>query len=223
VTRGRLLFCVLVLASFFLVTCRRDAEPDGRDCGEATTIDEMMEWVFFRTGSYWIYEEQNSGAIDTMTVYYDHHGVSPTGNREFYMKMESSLDGSTYEYWFNDAWSSESSLRPGCTVREVDCEKYAPNNYSAGNHVFPFPLFIGARVVQWQGLNSSFSIITEYAESDSIGGNLYHGVYTISQEYSPQHDYQPSMYSIAKNVGIVEKVIPNTLEHWKLIEFQIIQ
>jgi len=103
--KNRLRHIALMLVILSFLTCKHEPEidPNSSYCGEATTIDEMMEWVYFKTGTYWIYEEQNSGALDTMTVYYDYNGVSNTGNREFVVKMESSLDGYTYEYWFNNA------------------------------------------------------------------------------------------------------------------------
>jgi hypothetical protein len=137
------LFCIVQLQT------RTCLDPNGPQCGEATTIDEMMEWVYFKTGTYWVYREQNTGVLDTMTVYFDYNGVSATGNREFKIKILSSLDGYTYEYWFNDSWSGDCSLFPGCYCRTVDCEKYKIGDFAGGNHVFIFPLKKGSQV--WQG------------------------------------------------------------------------
>ncbi len=209
-----------------LSTCKHEPEidPNSSYCGEATTIDEMMEWVYFKTGTYWIYEEQNSGVLDTMTVYFDYSGLSNTGNREFVVKMESSLDGYTYEYWFNDAWSGECGTREGCFCRVVDCEKYIPGDYAGGNHFLILPLFIGNKTGQ-SGYNLEFgsSTIISNIQMDTIFYEEFSNVYEIHQAFSPQHDYEESNYKLSRNVGIIQKVIPAFSENWQLIEYLIIQ
>jgi hypothetical protein len=199
-------------------------DPNGPQCGEATTIEEMLEWVYFKTGTYWIYEEQNTGVLDTMTVYYDYNGVSSSGYREFVVKMESSLDGYTYEYWFNDAWSGDCDLLPSCFCRVIDCGKYIPGNVAGANHVFIFPLKIGNQCSQsGGGINFGPSIIAEHIISDTIAGVVYSNVYKIEQTYSPQHEYEASIYKLSDGVGIIQKMIPSFSENWHLIEYQIIQ
>lgn len=207
-----------------LTMCKHDLPPEPVDCGEATTIDEMMEWVYFKTGTYWIYEEQNSGALDTMTVYYDYSGVSATGNREFVMKMRSSLDGYTYEYWFNEAWSTESSLWKGCIIHAVDCDKYIPGDYVGGNHNFVFPLKLGNRAHQLgPNLVPGFTEITEHLDSLIVSQITYNNIYTFRVDFSIQHNRKLSFYRLAKNFGIVEKEIPEFNEHWLLIDNTINQ
>ena len=220
----------IILASVLcltLTTCKHKPEidPEATDCGEATTIDEMMEWVYFKTGTYWIYEEQNTGTLDTMTVYYDYNGVSSTGNREFVVKMESSLDGYTYEYWFNDAWSNKcDTYFTDCFCRVVDCDKFIPGDYAGGNHVFIFPLKVGNQTGQ-SGYNLEFgpSKIIAHFESDTMHTMVFSNVYEIHQAFSPQHNYEESTYKMSYAIGIIQKIIPQFSENWELIEYQIIQ
>jgi hypothetical protein len=216
------LFCLCTVLS----TCKHEPEidPNSSYCGEATTIDEMMEWVYFKTGTYWIYEEQNSGALDTMTVYFDYSGISNTGNREFVVKMESSRDGYTYEYWFNDAWSGECGTRGGCLCRVVDCEKYIPGDFVGGNHVFIFPLFVDNRAGQHgQDLDFGYSRIVEKIDTLILSGTLFLNVYEYSFDYSVQHDYESAEYYLVKNFGIIQKRINSINENWELIEYAINQ
>jgi hypothetical protein len=219
-------FLGFVFVFFSLVTCKHTPviDPNGPQCGEATTIDEMMDWVYFKTGSYWIYEEQNSGDLDTFTVYYDYSGVSNTGNREFVVKMRSSRDGYTYEYWFNDAWSGDCSLFPGCFCRAVDCDKYIPGDYAGGNHVFAFPLKLGSQV--WQsggGQNFGSCKIINHSSTEIIYDNEFFNVFEFKQDFSPQHGYQKSNYKLAADIGIIEKSIPHLGECWKLKQYETIQ
>jgi hypothetical protein len=202
--------------------CKHEPIPD-RDCGEAQTIDEMMEWVYFKTGTYWIYEEQNTGILDTMVVYYDYNGVHPEGFRDFVVKIKSYLDGFTYEYWFNDSYSGDCGLKPGCTCRAVDCEKYKPGNYAGGGHVFAFALRIGNQVGQLYDLTGGTSKIVDKYEMDTIQEMAFGRTYDFRQDFSPQHDFVSSTYRIAHHVGIVKKTIPDLNENWELVEYHIIQ
>jgi hypothetical protein len=221
--RKILFMWLLLLAGLMLVTCRRDVEFD-RDCSEGATIDEIMEWVYFKTGSYWIYQEQNSGQLDTFFVYSDYSAISPSGYQEFYVKMESSLDGYTYKYSFTEAESGECSTAPGCVCRVVWCDKYIPGDYAGGNRVFMFPMRIGQRTVQ-SGYSLDFGTtkVVDYMETDSIQGFVFDGVFDVHQDYSPQHDYHEALYRIVRGVGVIQKILPVESENWEVVEFHVTQ
>jgi hypothetical protein len=217
---------LLFVVCFLCSRCKHEPEPEssGEGCGEATTIDEMMEWVYFKVGTYWVYQEQNTGVLDTVEVYYDYNGVHPEGFRDFVMKTRSSFDGYTYEYWFNDGWSGDCSLIPGCFCRAIECDKYIPGDYAGGNRVFVFPLRIGNQAGQI-GSTSNYgrSLITSRLYSVSWGDHTFYNVYEFNQDYSPQHDYDSSIYRLCKNIGIIEKEIETQNEHWRLVEYRIEQ
>jgi hypothetical protein len=224
----KFIYHILVLTAICVVCSRckhvPEIDPNSAYCGEATTIDEMMEWVYFKEGTYWIYQEQNTGVLDTVLVYYDYNGTHPEGFRDFVVKMRSSYDGYTYEYWFNDGWSGECTLKPGCFCRGIECDKYIPGDYAGGNRVFAFPLRIGNQVGQDAGTsNYGVSRITARYDTIQIEENFFLNVYEHIQDYSPQHDYDSSIYRICKKIGIIEKLIESQSEHWRLIEYRIEQ
>jgi hypothetical protein len=222
--RQIILFVLSLALLLLLVKCKHEPviDPNGPQCGEATTIDEMMEWMYFKTGTYWVYSEQNTGVLDTMTVYYDYNGVSSTGNREFAVKMRSSLDGYTHEYWFNDAWSNEcDTYFTDCFCRVVDCDKYKPGDYVGGNHTFIFPLIIGNRAGQQHGLDFGYSTIVSHSDSVIIGDLIFLDVYEFQLDISVQHNFNEATYKNAKKKGFIEKIIPNQNEHWVIVEFEI--
>jgi hypothetical protein len=218
---------ILLLVALCVVCsrCKHELPVDlGKvECGEAGEIDEMMEWVYFKTGTYWIYKEQNTGALDTMTVFYDYNGVSEVGNRQFLYKIISSRDGFTYSYWFNDGWSGDCPYLPNCYCRAVDCERFRSGFDSDNDHVFIFPLKLGNKVGQYVSMTSGASEITEYHEIDTINELVFTDIYVFHQDLSPQHQNAPSIYSLSKNVGIIKKEVPNVSEIWELIEYEIIQ
>jgi hypothetical protein len=139
------------------------------------------------------------------------------------MKMESSLDGYTYEYWFNDAWSGECSLFPGCTCRAVDCDKYVPGDYAGGNHCLIFPLKVGSQVSQHGGdLNFGLSKIIAFHSTISLGEQYFENTYQFHQDFSVQHNFMESDYWLCKNVGFVRKTISAINEDWHLIDYHTI-
>jgi hypothetical protein len=218
---------ILLLVALCVVCSRCKHEPqldpNREQCGEATTIDEMMEWVYFKEGTYWVYEEQNTGLLDTLIVYFDYKGTSAAGNREFLYRMRSSLDGYTYEYWFNDGWSGECGLFPGCFCRAIECDKYIPGDVD-GNPVFIFPLRVGNQLIQ-SGGGIVFGASRINARIDSLQWLNYTflNTYEFVQDYSPQHEYDTAVYRICKNIGIIEKEIDAQNEHWRLIDYRIEQ
>jgi hypothetical protein len=216
--KALLLLFVLVAGS-----CKHEPPAEPVDCGEATSIEEMMEWTYFKTGTYWIYREINTGVLDTCNVYYDYNGVDELNYQQFLYKIRSSHDGYTYEYWYNEGWSGFGSITPNCFIRVVDCDKYIPGDVAGNSHVFAFPLFIGNQCSQIGGGHYGASRTVDHLSVDSVAGLLFNDVYVFNQDLSPQHGYKPSTYKLCKGIGILSKEIPFLNEKWELIEYRIYQ
>lgn len=67
----KFLLHLLFLSLLCVGLSRCKHEPPEQPCQYDSSLEEMKKWYFFKTGSYWIYEEVNSGARDTVTVYFD--------------------------------------------------------------------------------------------------------------------------------------------------------
>jgi hypothetical protein len=218
VFKALLLLFVLVAGS-----CKHEPPAEPVDCGEATTIEEMMEWIYFKQGTYWIYEEQNSGAIDTMTVIESHQGYSQGGNRAFSYTMSSSHDGAEYEYWYNESWSGN-SVRPECKRRVVFSSRYFPGWQLYENSSFVFPMFIGNKATQYgNGIVYGETRITDIEDSLLLGGLSFGNVVTYHMDYSAEYQEDSAEIVIAKNIGIVQKIVRARSENWKLNQYQILQ
>jgi hypothetical protein len=212
----------MLILALCLAGCRHKPDLDP-NCGEANSIDKMMEWTYFKTGTYWIYQEQNTGVYDTCTVYFDYNGIHPEGWRDFVVKIRSSHDGFNYIYWFNDSWSSENTIRPGCPIRVVECDKYVIGNSLGGTRVFPFPLFVGNTCGQYGSGRYGIAEIISIADRDTLMDSVYFNVVEVRQDCGPQHGFRPSTYKLCHRVGIIQKTIPHLNEDWVLIEKHINQ
>jgi len=78
---------------------------------------EMLDYGYFKPGTYWIYQDSVSGAIDSVWVYdaYYNIGTLPENNSnglnagiyDYYVtKTTSSFYNSDYYYWSNSSWTS---------------------------------------------------------------------------------------------------------------------
>ncbi len=213
----------LTVLCIALSTCKHEPVFDPATCGDAQTIDEMKQWVLFKPGTYWIYEEETSGDRDTVIVteYFD--GVSSGGFAAFGCVMHSSYDGYNYDYWFNDSYSGD-CLSENCSCRRVFCSKSMPGDFFGEGGVFVFPLYRGNYLgVGFGGGDGGIMKIENYPLDMEISDTVYSNCVKYLIENSVQHNWTNAFYSINKNIGVVKKEAYENGEVWNLFEYHIIQ
>ena len=137
----------LLLLSVLLSTCKKEAEDCAAPCpctGDAC-IDEMKDWFLFQPGTYWIYEEQSSGALDTVLVL----GAVESEN-SFFMETESSV----LEEWIPNLWvkykyryqyygDNHCITRPACTCHRLNRIKGRTGDYVGESNILTYPPIVG--------------------------------------------------------------------------------
>jgi hypothetical protein len=143
--RTILLVAFLSLLALALVTCRKpdpDPEPPAV-CQYDSSVEEMKKWYYFKTGTWWVYQEQTTGALDTITVYYDWEGFNTSGTEGFETWCTSSYDGFNYKYYFNSSYSIHCLTAPACNCHKVGRAKTMPGNFVGEGWLFLYPLIEG--------------------------------------------------------------------------------
>ncbi len=210
-------YVILILGVILLSTCTHEKDIPV-DCGDAQTIVEMKEWVFFKTGTYWIYEEQNTGALDTVTVIAHSEGTSAGGFETFGTLMHSSFDDYNYDYWFNDSYSGKCPDNT-CICRRVFCSKYKTGNYFGEGGTFFFPIIVGNYIgVGFGGGEGGISEIDAHIFDYMLNNELYLEVLRFYIENCVMENWNDAQYVLARDVGIVEKKSLESNTHWVLIE-----
>lgn len=214
---------LIVCLCISLSNCKHEPDPNGAQCGDAQTIDEMKQWVLFKPGTYWIYEEETSGERDTVTVteYFD--GLSAGGFAAFGCVMHSSFDGYDYDYWFNDSYSGISS-QDNCFARRIECSKSKPGDHFGNAYVYSFPLKLDRQA----GINATTDLfgyltIIDYPFVWSSSFDTLVSCVKFNTPYAVQHNWTEANYILSKNFGIVQKELVELEQNWFLIEAQIIQ
>jgi hypothetical protein len=182
-------------------------------------FEDMKAWYYFKEGTYWIYEEQNTGQLDTVIVYSNQENQFDTIYQfEWYAN---SSTGDQIHQWVNTSWSGLCPKKISCNCQLV-WRSYAYNgNFVGEDRPFLYPHIEGNQILNlWVGgLSTVESILT----SVQVGTDTYFSVIEYSVEIDNTENDNLSIYRIAKNVGIIEKIIPTNNEDWLLIEYGINQ
>jgi hypothetical protein len=225
------LVAFLSLLAIALVTCHKpDPDPEPCECGEVNTVDELREWAYFKPGTYWIYEEETTGARDTFTVINSHDFVTPAGNAQFDYETIRSSDGYFYKFWFNEGWSVDDCNEGCCSCRILWCSKYVPGDFDGQDRLLTFPTFQGNHVgLAWGGGDYGLITVVDHVHHFSNGFSLYDTVVvercdnSVLDQSASTVEYFEVLYFYAKSVGIVRKEISDSNQIRNLVECNIVQ
>jgi hypothetical protein len=206
-----------------LSTCKH--EPPKDICEYDASLEEMKKWYFFKTGSYWIYEEVNSGARDTVTVYFDEEGISPGGFDYWTMNTYSSYYDYDFNYRFNDSYTVNCLSSRNCQCKKVNRSKVRPGDFVGDENLFLYPIILGN--YNYLGTGGSSTVI-EVFDTISIGEmefqnvNCWFADNCLTENINPINwdDGVPAKFYFAQEVGIVRKEVLEYIQDWQLVEFQ---
>jgi hypothetical protein len=182
-------------------------------------FEDMKAWYYFNEGTYWIYEEQNSGLKDTVIVYSNLENQFDT-IFQFEWSATSSL-GNHLHQWVNTSWSGPCPKRISCNCHIVFESRSFNGEFIGENAPYSFPHinknWIGN---MWPGGKTTINSIQD---SVTFSNNTFYSVVEYYNDMDAIQDNFPSQTKFAKNVGMIEKKIPALNEEWRLIEYQINQ
>ena len=227
--RQIILFVLSLALALSLVKCKHEPPPEvPKVCQYDSSVEEMKKWYYFKTGTWWVYQEQTTGDLDTITVYYDWEGTNSSGTVGFEWTATSSWDGYDQYYIFNDSYSIHCITAETCTCHKVKRARGQPGNFVGEAQIFLYPLIeenynsvSGYINGQWTGGHST---CTDIDLTFVIGGDTIQSVarWDVEIDGSQEND-APGIYLIAENIGIVQMEYPQINKSWKLIECQIAQ
>lgn len=171
----------------------------------------IKEWMFFDTGTWWVYKEVNSGAIDSQFV---------TESKIYYLTSEL-LEGSLImkaqfiEIHINKGFYFQVAPPSGGSL--IEKTKYAGTEKVSSYLRFD-PLRIGERKGP-TGIG-----YTEILEIDPqyILGNKTDTLITLLDNYDLTEHNDSIEYKVMKGVGILSKKNITRNQHWQLIKYNII-
>jgi hypothetical protein len=225
--RQLLLFLISLSLCLALANCRHDRDEKPTPiipCQYDSSVEEMKKWYFFKEGTWWIYQEQNSGTLDTITVYYDWEGTNIDGTIGFETWGNSSHDGFNYKYSFNSSFSIRCITADACLCHKIKRVKTMPGNYAGEGQIFLFPIIEGnySYLISSDGNEYGRTISTSLLSTYYLNEQEFEQVVEWHVDIDGSMDDAPAIYKVAKYTGIIEYEYPESNQHWVLIEKNII-
>ena len=203
-----------------LSRCKHEPPPEPPAvCQYNSSIEEMKKWYYFKTGTRWVYQEQTSGALDTLTVYHDWAGINTGGFEGFEWFATSSYDESFLFYTFNTSFTIHCLTQENCQCHKVDREKAQIGNYIGSGRIFLYPLIEGNYTASGAGWCTLMELHQEYTIEDFV----YEAVAEWNIEDDDSEANSHTKYWIGMNSGIVRYQNLTLGSDWILVESNIIQ
>jgi hypothetical protein len=215
------------LLCFFILLCLACCkhEPPPPVCQYDSSVEEMKKWYYFKAGTWWVYQEQNTGVLDTITVYYDWEGLSQSGYDGFEWFSISSLTGIDYRYRFNSSYSIHCLSESECTCHKVNRSKAQPGGFVGDGNIFLYPLIAGnySYLISSDGLQGGQTTMIGFVDMLELLGNTYSHLARWNVDLDGSMGDITSSYLISENIGIVKQEYPELNQVWELKEYFIIQ
>ncbi len=223
---GKILPCLMFL--LLISACKKDPEPPVKSyCelhpDECVDVRDVKNYFYFQVGTWWVYEEENSGKRDSVYVT---ETFSDTGSVIFSTRLFSEYDGYYYRFWTTGVGSnvennmtkkSERSTRvlrskgkPGDYVGEATCFLFYP---TAG-------LWTYTNGGGYIGYGNKLEV-EEVFENYLVVDESYQNVVKMSEEYTVVEESQPTIHYYCPNVGLIKKELLDSNQIWNLVDYHI--
>ncbi len=219
----RIHYLLPLITVLLFTTCKKDEEEGPCvSCPENGTIEDMKEWFYFLPGTYWIYQEETSGDLDTVHVYDGWETESSFRVETQSSVLEEWIPGLwvKYNYYYNYTGSRTCLSVPQCTCHKLERVKSRISDFVAASTILHFPFIEGNYANVYGGTTSDVILINDTVEVD---GQEFEPVSAVNIGIDVTEMDKEVEYYYARNVGLIRKTWPSEGKTWNLIEYNIIQ
>lgn len=219
---SHLIFFLFVIC---VCSCCSDKEGDGDpNNGYWPISQDVKDYTLFKPGTYWIYQDSASGAIDSVYVYdlkqgidtmYDTHGKLFGYFDYFDEYWFHGIDGYTNHIWVNTFWTKQYGTTP------VWKERFKPGDFVGQTFLTILPFDVNRQYAAYTDVG--VITISGIYTSININGITYGNSVIVHNTENIAENRSPSNYYITKNIGLTRREIIDSLWVWNLIRYNIIQ
>ncbi len=202
----------IILVQFLIITlywgCKDERTPEMRNISQ-----ELKDWMFFDTGTWWLYQNVQTEDLDSQFV---------TKSDIFYIESEKTKNAPYTKKQFiqiflnNQHYFSISSTE-NCKLQRITNGEgsytyliFKPNNN---------PLTVGERRSSCSSLG--YTEITAIEENFTLDNVYYNTKITVFDNKDCTENGDSVQYQLFKGVGIINKKNLTKNEEWKLIKYYI--
>ena len=223
---------LLVVFSFLLLllSCKKDPPiPSISFCeefpDECVDVREVKDYFYFNYGSWWVYEEENSGLRDSV---YITETFTDKSSVLFETWFYSTYDGYFYIYFTTGVRPEvkNNMAKKSEKLTTVYRSKGKPGDYVAEGECFMFYPVPGLWTYSYGGGYIGFDNILEiedvFADYMVIEEN-FQKVVKVTEEHTAIEESQPTVHYYCPNVGLIKKELLDSNQVWNLVDYRIFQ
>jgi hypothetical protein len=189
-------------------------------------VREVKDYFYFNYGSWWVYEEENSGKRDSVYVTQTY---SDTGTYYFKTSVKSTYDGYDYHFWTNSVTGDKykNLVQKSTRSTTVKCAKTGgEEGFVAEAYCFMFYPIIGKYMNNDGGGYIGYNNILEIEEIYNAYGiyeNNFENVVEISEDHTAIEESQPTVHYYSPNVGLIKKELLDSNQVWNLVDYHLVK
>lgn len=221
-----LLFLSLFFALSLMHSCNKDKTtcttcPTGgnSDCED---IQNVKNFFAFKVGSWWVYEEETSGARDS--VYVTSYQNNPA-NYDFDVRVYS-----TYQDYYYHFWPANSSTSQQCKDNGIICHrcvkirrsKYKPGDFVGEGTCFIFLPILGSKDLNPNAFYENNYVYThQVMDSFALDSFDFNRTIRMFEDNTRIEGIQPTNHYFSEGVGLVRKELLDSNQVWNLVNYHI--
>jgi hypothetical protein len=216
----------LTLFLFLSLGCKKDQVPcttcptgGGADCED---VNNVKHFFYFKVGSWWVYEEENSGLRDSVYVT---SAMQSDVNFNFNVEVYSSYQDYFYEFW--PEYNVISNQCPEDGIICSHCVNVVRSKYKPGDFVGEASCFIFIPVVGWNEVNPNVFYennrihVSSIEDSLDTNGFSFGRTVELYEDNTLMEGRQPTYHTFSENVGLIKKVLIDSNQVWNLVDYHI--
>jgi len=222
-------FFFIFLALLTFTQCRKDKKEFVPFCEEfpeqCVDMERIKDHYYFKTGSWWIYQEVTSHQLDSQWVSQDW-----VSDCDFDLVIKSNLDDYDRHRWGELLTpAKDCGLIQKKNYAYIERSKYKAGSYIGGSYIGLFYPNIGDYLYNWggggypsltyQGILKIKNIHSNY----SIFNETFLNVIEIKDQYNIVENSQPTTHFYAEGVGLIKKELIDSNQTWLLIDYNVEQ
>jgi hypothetical protein len=114
---------ILLLMALCVVCSRckhlRDENHKELECTYNGSFEGLKEWYYYKVGTYWIYEDINSGVRDTLTVFENESSEDNVTNRTCIFRAYSTFYDGSINVYFDDSYTIHCLNYKVCDCKKI--------------------------------------------------------------------------------------------------------
>ena len=215
------------ICTIILLACKKDKVPcttcpvpsGNSNCED---IQNVKHFFYFKVGSWWVYQEENSGDLDT--VYVTEAAENPS-NYDFDVRVYSTFQDYYYHFWPEYFPGNQGCPEAGTICKRclsVKRSKYKPGDFVSEAKCFFFTPKVGDADFNFNPFYSNNYVSTVAIYSD-YSVNLISAQRTVkvNELSSIMEGHQETNHYFSENIGLIRKELIDSNKIWNLIDYHI--